>query len=108
MGRRRDFGFRTVVCGSQCWNALLLFCNRVKVRLCYEKVGEATEAALLTLVEKLNVTDINSLALNKKRLCYACRAEVSRGWKKVNTLYVILFLFACCVYASWFMIQVRM
>jgi Ca2+ transporting ATPase len=57
-----------------------------QVRGSFEKVGEATEAALITLVEKLNLTCVDKSNLSKKQLCHACCDEAANAIKKVFTL----------------------
>ncbi|XP_062509456.1 sarcoplasmic/endoplasmic reticulum calcium ATPase 1-like isoform X2 [Corticium candelabrum] len=52
----------------------------------FEKVGEATEAALITLVEKLNLTGVDKSALSKMQLCNACSEDVAKGVTKSFTL----------------------
>lgn len=60
----------------------------VKARGSFEKVGEATEAALITLVEKLNLTGVDKSALSKMQLCNACSEDVAKGVTKVVRLSV--------------------
>ena len=46
----------------------------------YEKVGEATETALVVLAEKMNVAGVNKSGLSKKEIATA----VSAAMKKVQ------------------------
>ena len=70
---------------SYCIPSLLnntLYC--VKARESFEKVGEATEAALITLVEKLNLSRIDKAELSKNQQCHVCCDEAAKGIKKVS------------------------
>lgn len=70
----------------------------------YEKVGEATETALTTLVEKMNVFKTDMSGLSKVERAGACNAVSSYGkhwgvvgrdcgWNVYSTS-----IHACCVY----------
>lgn len=52
----------------------------------YEKVGEATETALVVLVEKLNVYGTNRTSLKPRELGSACNRVIHSMWKKEFTL----------------------
>ncbi|XP_073746317.1 sarcoplasmic/endoplasmic reticulum calcium ATPase 3 isoform X1 [Callorhinus ursinus] len=52
----------------------------------YEKVGEATEAALTCLVEKMNVFDTNLQALSRVERASACNAVIKQLMRKEFTL----------------------
>jgi Ca2+ transporting ATPase len=52
----------------------------------YEKVGEATETALIVLVEKMNVLKQNLKALNKAERCNASNAQLRSALEKKHTL----------------------
>lgn len=46
-------------------------------RKAFEKVGEATEAALTCLVEKMNVTDVDKSGLSKRELAMVCNHAIT-------------------------------
>ena len=50
----------------------------------YEKVGEATETALVVLVEKLNVYGNNRTALSPRQLGSAANRVIHSMWNKVR------------------------
>lgn len=52
----------------------------------YEKVGEATETALICLVEKMNVTRLDTSSLNKRQLAMASCHDIQSMYKKEFTL----------------------
>ncbi|CAK9301943.1 unnamed protein product [Gordionus sp. m RMFG-2023] len=52
----------------------------------YEKVGEATEAALTVLVEKLNISHLNKSNAIKRDLAMICNNKISEEWEKKLTL----------------------
>lgn len=52
----------------------------------YEKVGEATETALVVLVEKMNVFKQDMSKLNKAELCNAANAQIRNLMEKKFTL----------------------
>jgi Ca2+ transporting ATPase len=53
---------------------------------CYEKVGEATETALVVLVEKMNVYGVKKSGLNPSDLGTVCNRGIKSMWKKEATL----------------------
>lgn len=52
----------------------------------YEKVGEATETALVVLVEKLNIHNLVKKKMTKKEAAMACNRKIQESWKKEFTL----------------------
>ncbi|XP_033155108.1 calcium-transporting ATPase sarcoplasmic/endoplasmic reticulum type isoform X2 [Drosophila mauritiana] len=52
----------------------------------FEKVGEATETALIVLAEKLNSFSVNKSGLDRRSAAIACRGEIETKWKKEFTL----------------------
>jgi len=52
----------------------------------YEKVGEATETALVVLSEKMNVTSVNRRKLSRKELGTASMNAIHGMWHKDFTL----------------------
>lgn len=52
----------------------------------FEKVGEATETALIVLAEKLNPFNINKSGLDRRSAAIAIRGEIETKWKKEFTL----------------------
>jgi len=52
----------------------------------YEKVGEATETALVVLSEKMNVLSVNRRKLSRKELGTASMNAIHRMWHKDFTL----------------------
>jgi len=52
----------------------------------FEKVGEATETALIVLAEKLNPFNVNKGGLDRRSAAIAVRQEVETKWKKEFTL----------------------
>uniref|UniRef100_A0A0K0E519 Calcium-transporting ATPase n=1 Tax=Strongyloides stercoralis TaxID=6248 RepID=A0A0K0E519_STRER len=53
---------------------------------CYEKIGEATETALVVLAEKMNVYDTNKSGLSQRDLGNACNRVIQQKWNKRFTL----------------------
>lgn len=51
-----------------------------ELRNTYEKVGEATETALSCLVEKMNVTKLDKVKLNKHELATVCNQDLHVGF----------------------------
>lgn len=52
----------------------------------YEKVGEATETALIVLVEKMNVYGTDKRNLNNRDLGQAANTVINQLWNKEFTL----------------------
>lgn len=52
----------------------------------YEKVGEATETALVVLAEKMNVYNTNKTGLSPRDLGNVCNRVIQQKWKKEFTL----------------------
>lgn len=52
----------------------------------YEKVGESTEVALVVLVEKLNVTDIEVKGVSKSERAHICNMSIREQYKKEFTM----------------------
>ncbi|XP_030081196.1 calcium-transporting ATPase sarcoplasmic/endoplasmic reticulum type isoform X2 [Drosophila hydei] len=52
----------------------------------FEKVGEATETALIVLAEKLNSFNVNKSGLDRRSAAIAARGEIETKWKKEFTL----------------------
>ncbi|KAL1451596.1 hypothetical protein WDU94_005957 [Cyamophila willieti] len=52
----------------------------------FEKVGEATETALVVLAEKLNPFNVNKAGLGRREKAIAVRQEIETKWKKEFTL----------------------
>eukprot|EP00051_Salpingoeca_urceolata_P023104 m.387383 g.387383 ORF g.387383 m.387383 type:complete len:1027 (+) comp20066_c2_seq5:1028-4108(+) len=52
----------------------------------YVKIGEATETALIVLVEKLNVTDTQIKGLTDQERALACNSDIRKTWNKDFTL----------------------
>ncbi|XP_017461054.1 PREDICTED: calcium-transporting ATPase sarcoplasmic/endoplasmic reticulum type isoform X1 [Rhagoletis zephyria] len=53
---------------------------------CFEKVGEATETALIVLAEKLNPFNVNKSGLDRRSAAIVVRQEIETKWKKEFTL----------------------
>ena len=49
----------------------------------FRKIGEATEAALITLVEKLNVYSDNTTQAKPEDRAMLCNATIRSKWTKV-------------------------
>ncbi|XP_055374578.1 calcium-transporting ATPase sarcoplasmic/endoplasmic reticulum type isoform X2 [Condylostylus longicornis] len=52
----------------------------------FEKVGEATETALIVLAEKLNPFNVNKSGLDRRSAAIVVRQEIETKWKKDFTL----------------------
>merc|ERR1719334_2003284 len=52
----------------------------------YEKVGEATETALVVLAEKMNVVGVNKAGLSKKEIATAVSAAMKKSFREEFTL----------------------
>lgn len=52
----------------------------------FEKVGEATETALIVLAEKLNPFSVNKTGLDRRSAAIVVRQEIETKWKKEFTL----------------------
>lgn len=48
----------------------------------YQRIGEATETALIVLVEKMNVTNTDVSKLTAKERVLACNSAIRKGWSK--------------------------
>lgn len=57
-----------------------------EVKHCYEKVGEATETALVVLAEKMNVYGTTKSGLNPRDLGNVCNRVIQQKWTKEFTL----------------------
>lgn len=56
---------------------------------CYEKVGEATETALIVLAEKMNVTGIDLSKISKAEKAHACNDALRLQYDKVLSCGII-------------------
>lgn len=52
----------------------------------FEKVGEATETALIVLAEKMNPFSVNKTGLDRRSSAIVVRQEIETKWKKEFTL----------------------
>ncbi|XP_049938241.1 calcium-transporting ATPase sarcoplasmic/endoplasmic reticulum type isoform X1 [Schistocerca serialis cubense] len=52
----------------------------------FEKVGEATETALIVLAEKLNPFNVSKIGLDRRAAAICVRQEIETKWKKEFTL----------------------
>jgi Ca2+ transporting ATPase len=57
-----------------------------ETKACFEKVGEATETALIVLAEKLNPFAISKTGLDRRSAAIVVRGEIETKWKKEFTL----------------------
>ncbi|XP_049867435.1 calcium-transporting ATPase sarcoplasmic/endoplasmic reticulum type isoform X3 [Pectinophora gossypiella] len=53
---------------------------------CFEKVGEATETALIVLAEKMNPFNVSKTGLDRRSTAIVVRQEIETKWKKEFTL----------------------
>lgn len=53
---------------------------------CFEKVGEATETALIVLAEKMNPFNVGKTGLDRRSAAICVRQEIETKWKKEFTL----------------------
>ena len=53
---------------------------------CFEKVGEATETALIVLAEKINPYNVSKANLDRRSAAIAVREDMETKWKKEFTL----------------------
>lgn len=60
--------------------------NRFQVKHSYEKVGEATETALVVLAEKMNVYNTSKSGLSPRDLGNVCNRVIQQKWQKDFTL----------------------
>lgn len=51
----------------------------------FEKVGEATETALIVLAEKMNPFNVSKTGLDRRSAAIAVRQDIESKWKKVWT-----------------------
>lgn len=88
-------GGRTVDCAGGEYEALVelaticSLCNDSSVdynesKRAYEKVGEATETALVVLVEKMNVYGTNKTGLTPRQLGGVANRVIQSMWHKVR------------------------
>ena len=63
-----------------------LFTHSPQSKGAYEKVGEATETALVVLVEKLNVLGVDRSGLDPRSSGVACNRRIQESWRKEFTL----------------------
>lgn len=52
----------------------------------FEKVGEATETALIVLAEKINPFDVKKTGLGRRETAIVVRQDIETKWKKEFTL----------------------
>lgn len=52
----------------------------------FEKVGEATETALIVLAEKINPFDVRKTGLGRREAAIVVRQDIETKWKKEFTL----------------------
>ncbi|KAI6176822.1 Calcium-transporting ATPase [Aphelenchoides bicaudatus] len=57
-----------------------------ETKRCYEKVGEATETALVVLCEKMNVYNTSKSGLSPRDLGNVCNRVIQQKWQKEFTL----------------------
>ncbi|MFH4977758.1 hypothetical protein AB6A40_004467 [Gnathostoma spinigerum] len=90
-------GGRQVNCASGDYEALVevaticAMCNDSAVdynetKRVYEKVGEATETALVVLAEKMNVYNTDKTGLSPRDMGSVCNRVIQQKWKKEFTL----------------------
>lgn len=61
-------------------------CVCFQTRQCFDKIGEPTEAALITLVEKMNVQQVRVDGLGRNELAMACTRKMQAQFQKLLTL----------------------
>jgi len=49
----------------------------------FEKVGEATETALIVLAEKMNPFNVGKVGLDRRSAAIAVRNDLESKWRKV-------------------------
>ena len=49
----------------------------------FEKVGEATETALIVLAEKMNPSNVSKTGLDRRSAAIAVRQDMESKWRKV-------------------------
>ena len=72
---------------------LLSYLNTVSLfqgKRIYEKVGEATETALVVLAEKMNVYGTNKSGLSPRDIGNVCNRVIQQKWKKVGDFVFML------------------
>ncbi|XP_039292332.1 LOW QUALITY PROTEIN: calcium-transporting ATPase sarcoplasmic/endoplasmic reticulum type [Nilaparvata lugens] len=57
-----------------------------EIKQCFEKVGEATETALIVLAEKLNPFGVPKTGLDRRTAAIVVRQDIETKWKKEFTL----------------------
>lgn len=62
-----------------------MLCN-LQSKRAYEKIGEATETALVVLCEKMNVYNTSKSGLSQRDLGNVCNRVIQQKWKKEFTL----------------------
>jgi len=70
----------------------------------FEKVGEATETALIVLAEKMNPFSVGKTGLDRRGAAIAVRQDMETKWKKVGwvnltpyTLLELSYLLMYCI-----------
>lgn len=65
---------------------MYLYFDFFQTKHVYEKVGEATETALVVLCEKMNVYGTNKAGLSPRDLGSVCNRVIQQKWRKEFTL----------------------
>jgi len=70
---------------------ICLMCNDSAIdfnefKQCFEKVGEATETALVVLAEKLNPFNCSKIGLDRRAMAIVARQDMDAKWRKEFTL----------------------
>lgn len=70
---------------------ICLMCNDSAIdfnefKQCFEKVGEATETALIVLAEKMNPYNVSKVGLDRRASAIVARQDMDTKWRKEFTL----------------------
>lgn len=71
------------MCLFSCKTVFVMHSLFLQFKQAFEKVGEATETALIVLAEKMNPYGLNKTGLDRRSSAIVVRQDMETKWKKV-------------------------